>query len=540
MRRSTGATEPVCEGACQVTRPAGRARIQYGENCTASRGPWLDLQPAELEQRRASFPSNPRGARGTTEQDRVRNIGIARRALPPPGSAEPGRSTWNMASDWAGVRPPLNTRAHGHGGANSSDDPDAGPWDRGPSEQTPGPGHHPRAGLASDGSGLRFYPSTSQPVERAALARRIADGIRALVTPRLVLSVHGAARGEALPAGDIRVRVPRGTSRSSGAVAGLLGGVAHAAGSLLLPTREPTRATRICDHSSCGRLTADGPSPRLVGRCVVCPAPTMDGETTPPASASERPRPWTSYSLGEGRLFRIRSNKRPIGDKQTGFRSSGCLFGPVGGPRSLGSSPQLPVIATAPPAKSGPCDHAVVNSASGAVQSATEGAVGPNGERLVRTLPINVWQTAEQSVRVPRCRSIAGAGTVPAWRHDAVSGSASTVIRASVPRGTSRRHGHGGDARRCGSHGAQCRPDAGDTRSGSSLGLIRLSTLGYRGEAGAFSTHGRRSLQPTGGRVLHARDGGSGCNRAVLSDDRPWGDRSMSECPSVSWPGGRS
>ncbi len=185
MRRSTGATEPVCEGACQVTRPAGRARIQYGENCTASRGPWLDLQPAELEQRRASFPSNPRGARGTTEQDRVRNIGIARRALPPPGSAEPGRSTWNMASDWAGVRPPLNTRAHGHGGANSSDDPDAGPWDRGPSEQTPGPGHHPRAGLASDGSGLRFYPSTSQPVERAALARRIADGIRALVTPRL-------------------------------------------------------------------------------------------------------------------------------------------------------------------------------------------------------------------------------------------------------------------------------------------------------------------------------------------------------------------
>ena len=157
------------------------------KDCPASRGSRLDLQPAELEQRRANFPSNPRGARGTTEQDRVRNIGIARRALPRPGSAEPGRSTWNMAPESAGVRPPLNTRAHGAGRANSSDDPGAGPWDRGPSEQTPGPGDHPRAGLASDGSGLRFYPSTSQPVERAALARRVADGMRALVTPRLIL-----------------------------------------------------------------------------------------------------------------------------------------------------------------------------------------------------------------------------------------------------------------------------------------------------------------------------------------------------------------
>ncbi len=222
--------------------------------------------------------------------------------MPPPGSAGPGRSTWNMAPDSAGMWLPLSTRAHGHGRGSPSDDPGAG-RDRGPSEQTPGRGDRPRAGLASDGPGLRFHPSTSQPAERAALARRVAGGVRALVTPGLtlwqVLPVHGAAGEGELPARDMRVRVPRGTSRSGGGVAGALGGVAHAAGSRLVPTGGPTRATRVWGHPGCGRPTADGPSSRFLDRCVVCRTLTMDGGMPPPAPAPERPRPCTPYSLWE-------------------------------------------------------------------------------------------------------------------------------------------------------------------------------------------------------------------------------------------------
>jgi hypothetical protein len=465
--------------------------------------------------------------------------------MPRPGSAEPGRSTWNMAPESAGVRPPLNPRALGAGRANPSDDPGAGPWDRGPSEQTPGPGDHPRAGLASDGSGLRFYPSTSQPVDWAALARRVADGMGALVTPRLilwqVLPVHGAAKEGALPAGDLRVRVPRGTSRSGGGCR----------------RRSGRRGARCRSHAACadtGDASNSGlgpprlPPPDCRWAVVVpcgraCRLANADhGWRDEPASACSGKTSPLDLLLppGGGRLFRIRSNRRKIDDRQTGLGSTGCLLAPVDGPRSLGSSPSGRSVATAPPVKSGPCDHAALNRLSGAARSGTEGSVGPNDERWVRTLPINVWQTAEQPERVRGCLSVAGTRAVPAWRHCAVSGSASAITRTSVPRGTSLVSGQGG-MRRCELHGPryQC-PDAGDAGSGTSLGLVRLSTPGYEGEAGAFSASGRRPLQPTEGRVLHARHGGSGCNRAALSDDRPWGDRSTSQCPSASWLGRRS
>ena len=220
MRRSTGATEPVFQGACRVTRPAGRARAQYGENRPASNGSRLDLELRRADAAQSELSVEParsspsHGARpGVKHRHRPEGCASAWPACP-------RRSTWNMAPDSAGVRSPLNARAHGHGRANPSDDPGSGPSGRGPSEQTPAPGHHPRAGLAGDASGLRFYPATSRPVERAVLAPRVADGIRPLVTPRLtlwqVLPVHGAAGEEALPAVDIRVRVPRGTSRSGG------------------------------------------------------------------------------------------------------------------------------------------------------------------------------------------------------------------------------------------------------------------------------------------------------------------------------------
>lgn len=534
MRRSTGATEPVFQGACRVTRPAGRARAQYGERpprqqwlAVGSRAPRADAAQSELSVEPArSSPSH--GARpGVKHRHRPEGCASAWPACP-------RRSTWNMAPDSAGVRSPLNARAHGHGRANPSDDPGSGPSGRGPSEQTPAPGDHPRAGLAGDASGLRFYPATSRPVERAVLAPRVTDGIRPLVTPRLtlwqVLPVHGAAGEGALPAVDIRVRVPRGTSRSGGGRRRRSG--RHGAG---------------CRSVACAATGADasnsGPGPRLqppdgrwavVAPCApVCRLPGADDgwQDDPAGACSGETSPlYPLLSLRGGRLFRIRGNRGEIDDRQTDFRPTGRLFESVGGLRSLGSSSRCLSVATAPPAKSGPCDHGVPNSLSGAVQSGTEGPVGPNGERWARTPPISVWQRAEQAVRVRRCRSVAGIRAVPACRHYAVSG---------VPRGTSLASGQGGMLR-CESYGARCqRRDAGDTGSGC-LGLLRLSTPGYGGEAGAFSACGRCPPQPTGGRMLHARDGGSGCNRAVLSDDRPRGDRSTSECLSASWSGRRS
>jgi hypothetical protein len=226
--------------------------------------------------------------------------------MPRPGRAEPGRSTWNMTPDSAGVRLPLNTRAHGHGRADPSDDPSAGPCDRSPSARSPGPGHHPRAGFASDGLGLRFYPSTthrstSQPVGRAALAARVADGIRARVTPRLILwqvrPVRGAAREGAPPAGDARVRVPRGTSGRSRERRRRLG--RRGARSIACGDTGTDAGNSGLGPPDCGRPTGDGPSP-LLGRCVVRRTPTMDGERTPPVPAPETPCPWTACSLPEG------------------------------------------------------------------------------------------------------------------------------------------------------------------------------------------------------------------------------------------------
>lgn len=287
--------------------------------------------------------------------------------MPRPGSAEPGRSTWNMAPDPAGVRPPLNTRAHGHGRADPSDDPGAGPWDRGPSEQTPGPGDHSRAGLASDGSGLRFYPSRSEPVERAAPAQRVADGIRAPVTPRLtpwqVLPVHGAAGKGALPADDIQVRVPRGTSRRGG-------GRRRRSG----PRGAHCRSIACADTGADASDSGLGP-PRLrpPDRRWAVLAPCGPVCCLPNADDGWRDEPACAYSggtspvdrllcLGGGRLFRIRSNRRRIDDGQASFGSTGSPFGPLGGSRSSGSSPSCLTVATAPPAKSGPCDHAALNS----------------------------------------------------------------------------------------------------------------------------------------------------------------------------------
>jgi len=56
MRRSTGATEPVCQGACQVTRPAGRVRVQHGERLL--RQQWLAVgSPARRAGTAQSEPS---------------------------------------------------------------------------------------------------------------------------------------------------------------------------------------------------------------------------------------------------------------------------------------------------------------------------------------------------------------------------------------------------------------------------------------------------------------------------------------------------
>jgi hypothetical protein len=466
--------------------------------------------------------------------------------MPRPGSAEPRRSTWNMAPDPAGVRPPLNTRPHGHGRADPSDDPSAGPRDRGLSEQTPAPRDHPRAGLVSVGSGLRFDPSRSHPVERAARARRVADGIRALVTARLslcqVLPVDGAAREGASPAGDMRVRVPRGTSRSVGGRRQRSG--RHGA----CPRRRPVACadTGAGPHnSSVGR---PGPRPpdwrwTIVASCgPACRLPIADdeGHEAPASAGSGRASPPDPLlRTGWGQLFRMRSNRLRIDGRQTDFGSAGCLSRSLGEPRSWGSSASCLWGTCAPPVKSGPCDPAVLTSLSGADRSAAERSVGPDGERWVRTPSVTVCQRAERSARVRRCRSVAG---TRGRRPYAVSGSASAGTRTSVPRGTSLGPGQGA-RRRCESRAVQCPcPAAGDTGADASAmrpDLVRLPAPGCRGEASTVSEPGRCPRQPTAQRVQYGRDGGSGHYHAALLDDRPWGDRSMPECLSVSCPGGR-
>jgi len=161
--------------------------------------------------------------------------------MPRPGSAEPGRSTWNMAPESAGVRPPLNPRALGAGRANPSDDPGAGPWYRGPSNRLPGLAITRGAALRATG---RACASTHRRASRSTGQPWLGESPMAWV-PRDA-AAYPLADPARRTAWREKERCRRATSESAfhvehraavGGVAGALGGVAHAAGPLLLVPR---------------------------------------------------------------------------------------------------------------------------------------------------------------------------------------------------------------------------------------------------------------------------------------------------------------